>query len=212
MWFGSSFAMVVVFIVAMIVVAKAFRVVPQQHAWVVERWGRFFMTRKFGDFTAVAGVSFALPEGEIVGILGPNGAGKTTTIRMITGFLPPSSGRVTLGGRDLFGGSRRRRRAPAIGYLPENVALYPEMRVEEYLAYRAPARRDGPRRDPPAARRGARPLPARRRRGARSSARSRRATASASVSPARSSTIPRCWCSTSRRSASTRSRSSPSAS
>jgi len=96
------------------------------------------LTRKFGDFTAVADVSFALSEGEIVGILGPNGAGKTTTIRMITGFLPPSSGRVTLGGRDLFGGSpdaiavRR-----DLGYLPESVALYPEMRVEEYLAYRA---------------------------------------------------------------------------
>ncbi len=96
------------------------------------------LTRKFGDFTAVADVSFALSEGEIVGILGPNGAGKTTTIRMITGFLPPSSGRVTLGGRDLFGGTpdaiavRR-----DLGYLPESVALYPEMRVEEYLAYRA---------------------------------------------------------------------------
>lgn len=96
------------------------------------------LTRKFGDFTAVADVSFALSEGEIVGILGPNGAGKTTTIRMITGFLPPSSGRVTLGGRDLFGGSpdsiavRR-----DLGYLPESVALYPEMRVEEYLTYRA---------------------------------------------------------------------------
>ena len=96
------------------------------------------LTRKFGDFTAVAGVSFALSEGEIVGILGPNGAGKTTTIRMLTGFLPPSSGRVTLGGRDLFGGTpdavavRRE-----IGYLPESVALYPEMRVEEYLSYRA---------------------------------------------------------------------------
>ncbi|MBP7588318.1 MAG: ATP-binding cassette domain-containing protein [Thermoanaerobaculia bacterium] len=96
------------------------------------------LTRKFGDFTAVAGVSFALQEGEIVGILGPNGAGKTTTIRMLTGFLPPSSGRVTLGGRDLFGGTAD---AVAVrrdlGYLPESVALYPEMRVEEYLSYRA---------------------------------------------------------------------------
>ena len=96
------------------------------------------LTRKFGDFTAVAGVSFALSEGEIVGILGPNGAGKTTTIRMLTGFLPPSSGRVTLGGRDLFAGTPE---AVAVrrdlGYLPESVALYPEMRVEEYLSYRA---------------------------------------------------------------------------
>jgi ABC-2 type transport system ATP-binding protein len=92
------------------------------------------LTRQFGGFTAVSGVSFAVPEGEIVGILGPNGAGKTTTIRMITGFLPPSSGRVTLGGRDLFGADVSVRRE--IGYLPENVALYPEMRVEEYLTYR----------------------------------------------------------------------------
>ena len=65
------------------------------------------LTRKFGDFTAVAGVSFSLQEGEIVGILGPNGAGKTTTIRMLTGFLPPSSGRVTLGGTlSLFAGNQ----------------------------------------------------------------------------------------------------------
>lgn len=93
------------------------------------------LTRRFGGFTAVADVSFAVPEGEIVGILGPNGAGKTTTIRMITGFLPPSSGRVTLGGHDLFGGDVAVRRH--LGYLPENVSLYPEMRVEEYLDYRA---------------------------------------------------------------------------
>ena len=91
------------------------------------------LTRQYGDFTAVDGVSFSVPEGEIVGILGPNGAGKTTTIRMITGFLPPSSGRVTLGGQGPVR-RRRSRSAAQIGYLPENVALYPEMRVEEYLA------------------------------------------------------------------------------
>jgi ABC-2 type transport system ATP-binding protein len=96
------------------------------------------LTRRFGEFTAVAGVSFALSEGEIVGILGPNGAGKTTTIRMLTGFLPPSSGRVTLGGRDLFDGTPAAVTARRdLGYLPESVALYPEMRIEEYLAYRA---------------------------------------------------------------------------
>ena len=93
------------------------------------------LTRRYGDFTAVDDVSFAVDEGEIVGILGPNGAGKTTTIRMITGFLPPTSGRVTVGGRDLFHDGETVRRQ--IGYLPENVALYPEMRVAEYLAYRA---------------------------------------------------------------------------
>ena len=93
------------------------------------------LTRKFGDFTAVEGVSFSVPEGEIVGMLGPNGAGKTTTIRMITGFLPPSSGRVTLGGKDLFGDAAVALRRQ-IGYLPESVALYPELRVDEYLSWR----------------------------------------------------------------------------
>jgi ABC-2 type transport system ATP-binding protein len=93
------------------------------------------LSRRYGAFTAVDGISFSVDEGEIVGILGPNGAGKTTTIRMITGFLPPTGGRVTVAGKDLFAEPRRARRD--IGYLPENVALYPEMRVREYLAYRA---------------------------------------------------------------------------
>jgi len=93
------------------------------------------LCRRYGDFTAVDGISFQAAEREILGMLGPNGAGKTTTLRMITGFLPPTSGRVTVGGRDLFEVPREARRE--VGYLPENVALYPEMRVEEYLAYRA---------------------------------------------------------------------------
>ena len=93
------------------------------------------LSRRYGDFTAVDGISFSVPEGEILGMLGPNGAGKTTTIRMITGFLPPTSGRVTVAGKDLFEAPREARRQ--VGYLPENVSLYPEMRVDEYLAYRA---------------------------------------------------------------------------
>jgi ABC-2 type transport system ATP-binding protein len=93
------------------------------------------LVRRYGDFTAVDGISFAVGEGEIVGMLGPNGAGKTTTIRMLTGFLPPTSGKVTVAGKDLFESPREARRQ--VGYLPENVALYNEMRVEEYLAYRA---------------------------------------------------------------------------
>ncbi len=95
----------------------------------------FDLSRRYGDFTAVDGISFRAAEREILGMLGPNGAGKTTTLRMITGFLPPTSGRVTVGGKDLFEAPREARRE--VGYLPENVALYPEMRVEEYLAYRA---------------------------------------------------------------------------
>jgi ABC-2 type transport system ATP-binding protein len=93
------------------------------------------LSRRYGDFTAVDGISFSVREGEILGMLGPNGAGKTTTIRMITGFLPPTGGRVTVDGKDLFESPREARRQ--VGYLPENVALYGEMRVSEYLGYRA---------------------------------------------------------------------------
>jgi ABC-2 type transport system ATP-binding protein len=93
------------------------------------------LTRRYGDFTAVEDVSFSVDSGQIVGMLGPNGAGKTTTIRMITGFLPPTAGRVTLAGIDLEEKPVEARRQ--LGYLPENVALYTEMRVREYLSYRA---------------------------------------------------------------------------
>ena len=93
------------------------------------------LSRRYGDFTAVDRISFSVNDGEIVGFLGPNGAGKTTAIRMVTGFLPPTSGRVRVAGRNLFEDPVAARRE--IGYLPENVALYPEMRVNEYLAYRA---------------------------------------------------------------------------
>ena len=93
------------------------------------------LTRRYGELTAVDGVSFSVGEGEIVGMLGPNGAGKTTAIRMITGFLPPTSGSITVGGYNLLEDPIEAR--GNIGYLPETVALYPEMRVSEYLAYRA---------------------------------------------------------------------------
>ena len=93
------------------------------------------LSRSFGEFEAVRAVSFEVGEGEIVGMLGPNGAGKTTTIRMLTGFLPPSGGAITIAGHDLLQEPLLARRQ--IGYLPENVALYPEMRVEEYLRWRA---------------------------------------------------------------------------
>lgn len=93
------------------------------------------LTRRYGDFLAVDNLSFSVNEGEIVGLLGPNGAGKTTTIRMMTGFLPPTSGRITVAGRNIVDDSMQARRE--LGYVPENVALYTEMRVREYLAYRA---------------------------------------------------------------------------
>ena len=93
------------------------------------------LTRKFKKTVAVDQLDLAIAEGELFGFIGPNGAGKTTTIRMITGFLPPSDGRVTVNGHDLFTEPGRARRE--IGYLPETVALYGEMRVGEYLRYRA---------------------------------------------------------------------------
>src|SRR4051812_9642832 len=92
------------------------------------------LVRRYGDFTAVRDVSFTVEEGEILGMLGPNGAGKTTTLRMLTGYLRPTEGSVWIDGRDIATEPIRSR--SQIGYLPENVALYTEMRVEEYLAYR----------------------------------------------------------------------------
>jgi ABC-2 type transport system ATP-binding protein len=93
------------------------------------------LTKRFVDRDAVSNVSFFVPEGEVLGFLGPNGAGKTTTMRMITGYLPPTTGSVRVAGAEV---SREPLAVRAkIGYLPENVALYPEMRVEEYLLFRA---------------------------------------------------------------------------
>jgi len=93
------------------------------------------LTKIYVDSPVVDGLSFFVPEGQILGFLGPNGAGKTTVMRMMTGFLPATSGEVVVAGIDLDAdpvGLRRK-----IGYLPENVPLYPELRVEEYLRFRA---------------------------------------------------------------------------
>ena len=106
------------------------------------------LTRRFGRHTAVDGISFELARGEVVGFLGPNGAGKTTTIRMLTGFLPPSGGSVTVGGYDVLRESLAVRKK--IGYLPESVPLYREHRVEEMLLFQGRlhglARKDAKRR------------------------------------------------------------------
>src|SRR5215831_18326456 len=93
------------------------------------------LTKKYPTLVAVADVTFSVREGEIVGFLGPNGAGKTTAMRVLTGFLPPTSGSARIAGHDVVAQSRRAR--SSLGYLPESAALYPEMRVREYLAYRA---------------------------------------------------------------------------
>ena len=91
------------------------------------------LTRRFGSLAAVDDVSFHLERGEVVGFLGPNGAGKTTTLRMLCGFLPPTSGSLEVAGFDVLRQSMEVRRR--IGYLPEAVPLYPEQRVEEMLAF-----------------------------------------------------------------------------
>jgi len=93
------------------------------------------LTKCFGGFTAVNGIDFEVQKGEIVGFLGPNGAGKSTTMRMLSGFLPPTSGKAEVAGFDVFQDSLRAREH--IGYMPENVPLYTDMRVHEFLRYRA---------------------------------------------------------------------------
>src|SRR5215831_1573244 len=93
---------------------------------VVER-----LTKNYGNFLAVDNISFEVPKGTIVGFLGPNGAGKTTTIRMLTCYMPPTSGSAKVAGFDVFHQSLEVRQN--IGYLPESTPLYTEMRVAEYL-------------------------------------------------------------------------------
>ena len=91
------------------------------------------VTKNFGDFPAITGISFRVEPGEVLGFLGPNGAGKTTTMKIITGYMPPSSGKVTVAGYDIVSQSLVARRH--IGYLPETVPLYTDMTVEEYLGF-----------------------------------------------------------------------------
>jgi len=93
------------------------------------------LTKYFGPVLAVNDINFQVSQGEIVGFLGPNGAGKTTTMRILTTYLPATSGIARVAGYDVMTQSVDVRRN--IGYLPESVPLYPEMRVEEYLQYRA---------------------------------------------------------------------------
>ncbi len=93
------------------------------------------VTKKYPARLAVDDISFEVDAGEIVGFLGPNGAGKTTTMRMLTGYLSMNSGRIEVAGYDVATHPQEVRRR--IGYLPESCPLYPEMRVDEYLRFRA---------------------------------------------------------------------------
>jgi ABC-2 type transport system ATP-binding protein len=99
------------------------------------------LSKRYAGGEAVKGISFAVDKGEVVGFLGPNGAGKSTTMRMITGYLPATDGKIEVAGAKLPEQSLQVRER--IGYMPENVPLYPEMRVEEFLEYRGRLKRVG---------------------------------------------------------------------
>ena len=91
------------------------------------------LTKRYDTKVAISGVSFRVEPGEVLGFLGPNGAGKTTTMRAITGYIPPTEGRITVDGFDVLDAPLEVRRR--IGYLPENPPLYPEMTVAGYLRF-----------------------------------------------------------------------------
>jgi ABC-2 type transport system ATP-binding protein len=93
------------------------------------------LTKRYGDLVAIRDISFTADKGQILGFLGPNGAGKTTTMRVITGFMPASSGTVKVAGFDIFEDTYEVRRR--IGYLPENPPLYTDMTVISYLRFAA---------------------------------------------------------------------------
>jgi ABC-2 type transport system ATP-binding protein len=93
------------------------------------------VSKRYGRTVALDGVSFAVGRGEVVGFVGPNGAGKSTTLRIITGFLDADEGRVMVDGREVA--VERREARARLGYLPETAPLYPDMRVVEYLRFRA---------------------------------------------------------------------------
>ena len=91
------------------------------------------LTKNYGSFAALKGISFHIEKGEVIGFLGPNGAGKTTAMRILTCFMPPTGGRAIVAGYDVFSDSLAVRKR--VGYLPENVPLYHEMTTYGYLKY-----------------------------------------------------------------------------
>jgi len=102
------------------------------NGWMIEVEN---LTKRYPGRVAVAGVSFTVARGEIVGLLGPNGAGKSTIMRVLSGFMPATSGTVRVAGHDVFHQGEAVRRC--IGYMPENNPLLRDMRVREYLKFRA---------------------------------------------------------------------------
>ena len=93
------------------------------------------VTKKYGNFTAVNNISFTVNDGEVVGLLGPNGAGKSTTMNMITGFIEQTEGDIEINGYDTIKKTKKAKKQ--IGYMPENVPLYPELTVKEFVTYMA---------------------------------------------------------------------------
>jgi ABC-2 type transport system ATP-binding protein len=93
------------------------------------------LVQDYGTFRALEDVSFEIPRGQVVGLVGPNGAGKTTTMKILTGYLAPTSGRATIGGLDIVEDRLRAQRS--LGYLPENAPTYKDMLVQDYLLYMA---------------------------------------------------------------------------
>lgn len=91
------------------------------------------LTKRFGEITAIQDLTFSVKKGEVLGFLGPNGAGKTTTMRILTCFIPATSGTATISGFDIFDQPREVKKK--IGYLPENPPLYNDMTVFEYLHF-----------------------------------------------------------------------------
>ena len=96
------------------------------------------LVRRFGQLTAVGGISLRVAKGEVLGFLGPNGAGKSTTMKMITGFLAPSEGRISVCGHDVV--EEPLKAQAAIGYLPEGAPAYPDMTPKEFLSFIATVR------------------------------------------------------------------------
>ena len=91
------------------------------------------LTKYYGDFAAIDGVTFEAQKGEILGFLGPNAAGKTTTMRIMTGYMPPTSGRVRIAGIDMWEDPVAAKRH--LGYLPENAPIYEDLSVGQYLSF-----------------------------------------------------------------------------
>ena len=167
------------------------------------------LTKFFGTKRAVDGISFSVQRGEVLGFLGPNGAGKSTTMRMITGFIPPSAGRVTVGGFDMMENPIPARRL--VGYLPENAPAYTDMTVAGFLNFAAEIRGLRGEGEKTGHQRASWNCAFWNRSCTRAWTRCRKATAIAPVLPNPSSMTRMCWCWTNRPTAWIRTKSTRSA-